>query len=129
MGPAVFEPLPGKPPPGDRCLVIGLRITNGGIMRNVRYTGWGGGASGQDRPVLRDDRGRTYAEKLFAPGWVVKGHVASATIPPGKTQDDVLIFEAPPASIEYLRLELPASAVGAEGRLRMEVPRSMIAFR
>jgi hypothetical protein len=127
--PVAFEPVPGKSPPGDRCLVVGLRITNAGVVRKINYAGWGGAANSQDKPVLRDNKGKTYAEKVFAAGWVVKGRVANAAIAPGKTLDDVLVFEAPPPGVEHLRLELPASAVGAEGRLRMEIPRQMIAFR
>jgi hypothetical protein len=129
VGPAAFEPVPGQKPPSERCLTIGLRITNAGIVRKVNYTSWGGAAPGRPRLVLRDNQGRTYPEKAFSFGWVVKGRTATASIPPGKTLDDVLVFEAPPAAVEYLRLELPGSAVGAEGPFRMEVPRSMIVFR
>jgi hypothetical protein len=128
VGPASFEPAPGKKPPAERCLVIGLRVTNAGVVRKLSYAGWGG-AEARDRPVLRDDQGKTYREKAFGPGWVVKGRATSASIPPGKWLDDVLVFEAPPATIDYLRLELPASAFGAEGKLQMEVPKHMIAFR
>jgi hypothetical protein len=125
VGPVHFEPVQGKPPPGDRCLVIGLRITNAGIMRKLTYKGWAGG----EPPMLRDDKGKSYALKAFGAGWVVKGSAPSATIPPGKSHDDVIVFEPPPSGVAYLRLELPAAAVGAEGRLRMEIPRQMIAYR
>jgi hypothetical protein len=125
VGTAPFDPVPGKQPPGDRCLVIALRVTNAGVARKIAFTGWGG-ATMQDKPVLRDNKGKTYAEKVFGPGWTVKGQVANAAIPPGKTLDTVLVFEAPPAGIEYLRLELPASALGADGWLRMEIPKQMI---
>jgi hypothetical protein len=129
VGPVPFVAVPGKQPPGDRCLRIGLRITNAGLGRNLSYFSWGVAAKAQDRPVLRDDQGKAYAEKAFAAGWVVKGRVANAGIPPGKTLDDVLVFEAPPKTVQHLRLELPASAVGGSGTLHMEIPRQMIAFR
>jgi hypothetical protein len=124
-----FEPLQGRTPPPDRCLVVGLRITNADVMRKVGYTGWAGGNPAPEPPVLRDEQGKTYAPKVFADGWVVKGRAPSATIPPGKTHDDVLVFEAPPRGVSNLRLELPASAVGADGRMRMEIPKQMIIFR
>jgi hypothetical protein len=129
VGQTSFEPVQGKPPPGDRCLVVGLRITNAGIMRKLTYKGWAGGNPAAEPPVLRDDKGKSYAPKTFGTGWVVKGSAPSATIPPEKSHDDLLVFEAPPPGVAYLRLELPAAAVGAEGRLRMEIPRQMIAFR
>jgi hypothetical protein len=127
--PVEFEPVPGIRPPGDRCLVLALRITNAGVARKISYSGWSSAGQSQDRPVLRDNQGRIYPTRAFGQGWVVKGQVTTASIPSGKTLDDVLVFEAPAPGTEYLRLELPASAVGAEGRLRMEIPRSMIAFR
>jgi hypothetical protein len=126
VGQASFEPVQGKAPPGDRCLVVGLRVSNAGIMRKLTYKGWAGGDP--EPPVLRDDKGKTYAPKAFGAGWVVKGQAPSATIPPGKPHNDVLVFEAPPPGVGYLRLELPAAAVGSEGRLRMEIPRQMIVF-
>jgi hypothetical protein len=125
VGTVPFDPVPGKQPPGDRCLVIGLRVTNAGVARKISFTGWGD-AQAKDKPVLRDNKGKTYATKAFGPGWSVKGRVASASIPPGKTLDTVLVFEAPPAGIEYLRLELPASALGTDGWLRMEISKQMI---
>jgi hypothetical protein len=54
--------------------------------------------------------------------------VPRASLPTAKSVDDVLVFEAPPASINYLRLELPCAAFGAKGKLRLEIPRSMITF-
>ncbi len=129
VGPADFMPVPGQEPPLDRCLLIGLRLTNAGVTRKMSYAGWDGGDPAQGQPVLRDNQGKTYAAKTFGPGWVVKGRARDATIPPGKFLDDVLAFEAPPGTIDYLRLELPAAAVGAEGKLQMEIPKHMIAFR
>jgi hypothetical protein len=134
-----FVPVQGKAPPSARGLVIALRITNAGIERNLNYTSWGDSPPPQqsrflgppppDGPVLRDNQGKAYATKAFPAGWAVKGKAASASIPPGKMLDDVLVFEAPPPDIKFLRLELPASAVGAAGRLHMEIPRQMIEFR
>jgi hypothetical protein len=135
-----FVPVQGKQPPGARGLVIALRITNAGVERNINYTSWADSPRPQNKltigpipevPVLSDNQGKTYALKALPAGWVVKGHVASASIPAGssKSLDDVLVFEAPPPNIEFLRLELPASGVGAAGRLHMEIPRQMIEFR
>ncbi len=128
VGSVAFEPVQGKQPPRDRSLVLGLRVTNSGIAGKVNYRGWATNSLSQERPVLRDDQGRTYPEKTFDFAWVIKGRASAAAIPPGKTLDDVLIFEAPPTTITYLRLELPGQSLGGEGQLRMEIPRSMIAF-
>jgi hypothetical protein len=129
LGPAEFETGVGPRPPRDRCLVIGLRITNAGIARKVGYTTWGDPAWSQDRPVLRDNHGKSFAENTFPPGWVVRGHTTKVALGPGKSIDDVLVFEPPSEEFDYLRLELPGAAVGVEGRLRVEIPKEMIEFR
>jgi hypothetical protein len=126
VAPPQFEPVPGQTPPREPYLVIGLRITNAGISRQVPYSSWGWTP---ERPVLRDNHGKTIAEKSFPPDWIVKGRATKATIPPGKWLDDVLVFEPPSGSIDYLRLELPGAAVGTEGQLRMQIPKEMIRFR
>jgi hypothetical protein len=125
---ADFEPIPGKAPPREWCLMIGLRITNAGIARRLRYKGWGE-AGTDEGPVLRDSQGKTYREKVFPPGWVVKGSAKAASIPPGKFLDAVVAFEAPLATVDSLSLELPGAPVGVEGKLKMEIPKHMIAFR
>jgi hypothetical protein len=126
VGFADFEPIPGKVPPREWCLVIGLRITNAGIARRLRYNGWGGAG---EEPVLRDGQGKTYREKVFPPGWVVKGRAKAASIPPGKFLDAVVAFEAPRATVDALSLELPGAPVGVAGKLQVEIPKHMIAFR
>jgi hypothetical protein len=129
VGPVSFVPVGDQTPPADHCLVIGLRLTNAGITRKIAYTGWAVKDLTRDPPVLRDDQGKSYPVKTFPAGWVVKGRAQNTTLMPGKMLDDVLTFEAPPANIAYLRLELPAAAVGTEGQLRMEIPKKMIVFR
>jgi hypothetical protein len=128
VGLADFEPMPGKMPPREWCLVIGLRITNAGITRRLRYKGWDG-MGADEEPVLRDAQGKTYREKAFPPGWVVKGRAKASSIPPGKFLDDVVAFEAPRATVDSLSLELPGGPVGVAGKLKVEIPRHMIAFR
>ncbi len=129
VGPVEFEPVAGQKPPAESCLAIGLRITNTGLGRKLPYKSWGRTFPDQDRPVLRDNNGKTIAEKSFPPGWNVKGQATTATVPPGKWIDDVLIFEAPDPGLDFLRLELPGGAAGTEGRLRMQIPKEMIRFR
>jgi hypothetical protein len=128
VGLADFEPLPGKFPPQERCLLLSLRITNAGIARRLRYNGWGGGVADEEL-VLRDGQGKTYREKVFPPGWVLKGRARAASIPPGKFLDDVVAFEAPRTTFDSLSLELPGAPVGVEGKLKVEIPKQMIVFR
>jgi hypothetical protein len=113
--------------PKEFYLVIELRISNVGLSRSVDYLSWY--RADGPAPALTDNQGKSYRVKHFESGRKVKGHVASASIPTQKFVDDVLIFEAPAAGVEYLRLEIPASAFGADGVVRLEIPKEMIAYR
>ncbi len=128
VGLAIFEPRQGLIPPRERCLMIGLRITNAGITRKLRYHGWND-AGPEDGPALRDGKGKSYKAKTFPFGWTVQGRAKAASIPPGKSLDDVIVFEAVPESVDALDLELPGTPVGVEGKLKLEIPKHMIAFR
>jgi hypothetical protein len=113
--------------PKDLYLVIGVRVSNVGLSRQVDYKSW----YAADAPAvsLTDNLGRSYKLKRFEPGQAVKGHIDQSSVPAQKYLDDVLIFEAPTGVVDYLRLELPASAFGAAGVVRLEIPKQMIAYR
>lgn len=53
--------------------------------------------------------------------------LASHAEPIQKSVSDVLVFETPIDTVEYLRLELPAQNFGGTGMLRLEIPKQMIA--
>jgi hypothetical protein len=76
----------------------------------------GGGAALQLHPLRRDAQ--------LAPE-----RDGAASIWPGKSVEDVVVFEEPVVRAEYLRLELPASAFGGTGKLRFQIPTEMIEKR
>jgi hypothetical protein len=84
--------------------------------------------SGIDRhvPRLTDNLGNRYKRITFGLGTTVVGRVNQESIHPGKTVDDVLVFEEPLANADVLRLGLPASAFGGTGEIKFEIPKSMI---
>lgn len=123
-----FEPQQDRQPPLERGLAIRLRITNAGIARKVPFTTWGD-PHAPAGPQLRDNQDKSYRLKTLPPSWIVKGRPLNSAIPSGKSLDDVVVFEAPPKSVEYLRLELPAASAGVKGTLRLEIPKHMIVFR
>jgi hypothetical protein len=110
------------------ALIIKLRISNAGANRLISYQSWGEGDPAI-LPRLTDNTGKTYARKEFDAGWSAVGRVRTASLPPMKWVDDVLVFEATPASIQYLRLELPCAAFSAPGKLQLEIPRRQIGQR
>jgi hypothetical protein len=114
-------------PPGGEGLQIAIRVYNAGTNRRLEYRGWGQPAeppAGQ-AAVLLDDRGQTCRLRSFGPGGEVAGQVRSASIAPLRPIDDVLVFDPPASKVEYLRLELPAAAIGEAGTLRLQIPPSL----
>src|SRR5262249_22010796 len=112
----------------DKLLLIRLRIENVSQTRKVEYLGWGAGSRIFDghAPKLKDNFGNTYRRIDFGLATHVRGQVSSESIHPGKGVDDVIVFEAPINRVQFLRLELPASAVGEPGKLRFQIPRAMV---
>src|SRR5262249_44604765 len=88
------------------------------------YESWStpGSAGGKHVPQLRDPQDQFYPLSEFAAGSTVVGRVATATVAPGKHVEDVLVFDAPKAPMEFFRLELPATACGGKGFFRLEMP-------
>jgi hypothetical protein len=128
VGAVPFERTQGRRPAAERGLVIRLRVTNAGITRALPYTGWAG-EDMPEAPLLRDNQGKSYHLKTFPTDRRVVGRALKSSIPSGKSVEDVVVFEAPPSTVEWLRLELPAAAAGGDGRLRIEIPKRMIVFR
>jgi hypothetical protein len=117
----------GQPRFTETGLVIKLRISNTGANRLIHYQSWGEREGDPAAlPRLTDNRGKTYARKELGPALSVFGSVRTALLPPMKWVDDVLVFEATPSSIEYLRLELPCAAFAAPGKLQLQIPRQQI---
>jgi hypothetical protein len=107
----------------DASLVIRLRIQT---MPGPR----GGAASGDlaalkdtHRPALTDAAGKAYALlDVQAGGTPDKGR----RVLQFGLASRVLVFEAPPADVQFLRLELPAAAWGGSGTYRFAIPGSLI---
>jgi len=117
---------------GDKYLVIGLRITDEGIVfRQVPYERWADLAESPSKnpPTLVDNLGRPYAQKSFDPPAKVLGRADLSILIPGRPVGEVLIFSVPPAGVEYLRLSLPAAAFGGMGEFRFQIPRNMLETR
>jgi hypothetical protein len=82
----------------------------------------------RDYATLEDNFGNTYKRINFGFSSNPVGAVErSESIYPNKSVSDVLVFEMPIDTIEYLRLELPAKNFGGTGMLRLEIPKQMIA--
>jgi hypothetical protein len=115
-------------PSGERLLLIGLHVENLSDVRKLDFRGFAGqfDFSGDATPNLRDNFGNKYKRISFGIDSQIVGQAQNESVYPGKGIDDLLVFEVPVEKAEFLRLELPASAFGGEGKLRLEIPRDMI---
>jgi hypothetical protein len=114
-------------PPGDRKdkrrekeLSITVKLSHVGVKDAVAFYGW-------QTP---------HAPRLTVAGHAVafkrrhgEGPAGSRNLVPFQPIQELLIFEAPPATDEVLRLELPAAAFGGAGVVRFELPRTMLSIR
>jgi hypothetical protein len=79
----------------------------------------------EGRASLKDDTGNSYSRCYFGISEVVGQVDDGESIYPEKSLSDCLVFELPTDTCQALFLELPASAVGGSGALRMKLPRSL----
>ncbi|QDU25160.1 hypothetical protein ETAA8_02220 [Anatilimnocola aggregata] len=112
--------LPVPAGPGE-FLQIHLQITNR-LKVKVPYISWyANHFRDGNRTIaaeLADDTGRRYPPQRFTGVQDIAGHLPEATLDPGESVRDVLIFAIPPAKAtgsETLFLQLPAAAVRRTG--------------
>jgi hypothetical protein len=127
-------------PPKEKKLQISLRLANVGAARRLEYGSWNETAPKEAVPVRLWQTSnavelvpKSLATATFEGGWDVTGRGAKATIFPGMTCDDLLIFDAPAPEADALRLELPPWAFGVTDKpietVKIQIPRSMIKSR
>lgn len=80
----------------------------------------------RDFATLRDNFGNSYKRIHFGIGTrVVDAVERSESLYPGKSLKDVVVFELPIDTAQYLNLELPAINFGGEGMIRFRIPHEM----
>jgi len=113
--------------PRHEYLSLRLELYNNDKTKKLDYASW----SIRDEGVtLVDNHKNEYSIKSFANlGLEIDGQVEGGrgSLYPEEVTKDVLVFEKPAKSATFLRLGLPASAFGEEGRLKFEIPISMVA--
>jgi hypothetical protein len=111
-----------------KLAIIELAIANRGQTKKLQYESWSGSASflPENVATLSDSFDNRYQRITFGALTSVPGQLTKESVYPGKSVADLLIFEPPIATAEFLKLELPAGAFGGTGMLRLKIPRSMI---
>jgi hypothetical protein len=109
-------------------LIVNLEMSNTNLNRKIDYQTWAGNRVSFERDfaTLQDNNGNSYKRISFGIFDQPIGRVMSESIYPEKVVTDVLVFEIPLKSADYLNLELPASNVGEQGFFRIRIPTSLI---
>ena len=112
----------------DKLLQVNLKIENLGDSKKVEYRGWSARDFdfGETAGTVHDDLDNSYKRIGFGFANKVVGQIHSESIYPGKSVTDVLVFEEPIEKANFLKLELPATAFGGTGRLRIKIPMKMV---
>ena len=112
----------------EKFLSIQVEINNQSETKKVDYKTWAGDTIswGDKVAVLSDEYDNNYQRVNFGFANPPVGRVDKTSIRPGKTVTDILVFELPVSAAQVLRLELPAGNFGGEGRIRLEIPQTMV---
>jgi hypothetical protein len=133
-------------------LTIQVFVDNTNSTRKIDFLGWSGAATsavgladllgtgrtkgnGTESPLAPERNAATLTDNFKNPykrltlelGAQVPGQITTPTsVYPGKRVEDLLVFEPPVDKVQFLRLELPATAFGGTGSLRLQIPKEMI---
>jgi hypothetical protein len=106
-------------------LQVWVKVTNEGATRKIDFQGWGAGSQGE-APRLTDSEGKRLSMATFEPNWLPPGRPSRKALFPGKSADNLLLFEAPSPDVAHLRLELSGAAFGAVESVRLHIPRTKL---
>jgi hypothetical protein len=126
---AVSSQGKGKPSAhGESYLLVRVVVQNVGARRHLLCEPWGGPSEDGRRHLCRltDRAGHGYTLKSLDPAGAGGKRGKGVLVGPGRSADEVLVFELPPAGEEVLHLELSAVACGGSGTFRLSMPRSMV---
>ncbi len=122
-----LQTLRGETSSAEKFMQVELFIYNGSATKKIQYVGWSGDAFlAPTRAMLIDNFGNSHRHAYWSGLNKVVGQLKSTAIYPKEGREDVLIFDLPVERMEYLLLELPASAFGASDSFRFKIPRKMI---
>jgi molybdopterin/thiamine biosynthesis adenylyltransferase len=110
-------------------LMVTLVITNKSGARKLNYESWAGSDvsfSRRDYASLEDEAGNIYKRASFPLGTKVKGQQRAASVYPGESTTDVLVFERPTSGSKELRLELPGENIGGSGMIRLLIQKAKV---
>jgi energy-converting hydrogenase Eha subunit C len=107
-------------------LQLRVTVANVGVARQIAFAGWGG----QTPAKITDATGKVVPPATFETGWDPLIQPKAASLAPGQTAEQTMLFELPPDPGEFFRLELPGTVCGAaEQVVRFQIPARRLGYR
>lgn len=108
----------------EKMLQVRVRVENWSDTKKVRYRSWGNTSTPLQIHAgkLKDNFGNPHQLAVWGFGTMPEEQTTTASILPGKSIDDVLVFDEPVAKASSFQLELPAGAFEGQGLLRFRIP-------
>jgi hypothetical protein len=115
----------------ERYLQLWINVINAGVARRVEFQGWSVTPAEPGGPVphLTDPTGKQLAAKTFPRGTSAAWLAEPVGLFPGKSVDELVVFELPDPNAAFLRLELPGSAFGGTEPVHLHIPRTFLNSR
>ena len=112
----------------EKLLKIVLSVNNLNPNKKVDFDGWGDNdlSLSENMPSLNDNFGNSYKTIGFGLSSKVDGQIGSEALYPNKPVSDMIVFEVPLKTVDFLVLDLPAKNLKLDGRIRFKIPSSMI---
>jgi hypothetical protein len=101
-------------------LQLTLQVRNVGFEREIPLSGWAAG-QGTDGVRATDATGKVLAPATFENGWTVDRGKVMPRAMPGHASEAVLLFAAPPAKTEFVRVQLSGPALGVPDEIKFRV--------
>ncbi len=110
----------------DAYFVLGISIQNVGGGKKVEYSTWSGKtfAAEPDSATVTDDLGTAYRHVGFGSARIV-GATDDASIEPGKSVTDIIVFQAPADKAGSFDVEFPGANIGSKEPIKLHITRDM----
>jgi hypothetical protein len=101
----------------EHYLYLTIQVQNVGFEREISLSGWAAG-QGADGVRVVDANGTPLAPATFEAGWTPERGKPAPRAVPGSTSEVVLVFAAPPAKTDHVRVQLSGSAIGVQDEIK-----------
>lgn len=113
----LLGPKEAKRTTKEHYLYLTIQVQNIGFEREIPLSGWAAG-QGADGVRVVDANGKPLAPAAFEAGWAPDRGKPAPRAVPGHGSEVVLLFAAPPAKTEFVRVQLSGTAIGMQEEIK-----------